>query len=264
MQTVKIIPLKNLSHRLREQLYAAQVASGDVYTFCKNLHLQARQQNMPWPGKDDLQKATKGRYPLYSQSIQMVTHAFLANVKTTREIRQRHPNMKMRYPWRDKRFYPLLWPAQAVERKPGRVILPMGRGRPSIVLKLSLPQNVGSCKIVWRDGYELHACVTQENPSPVDVSSSDVLATVDLGQIHQCAVSTNTGKAMVTSGRAIRAIKRGRNKTLGSIASKRARRVRGFRRWRKLQTARNHVSTSWCRKARTRSKHPCSRSNVST
>jgi putative transposase len=250
MQTVKIIPLKHLSHRLREQLHAGQLASGEVYTFCKNVHLKAREENTPWPGKDELQKATKGQYPLHSQSIQMVTHAFLANVKTTRELRKSHPEMKMRYPWRDKRFYPLLWPAQAVKRKEGRIILPMGQGRASIVLKVSLPEAIGSCKIVWRDGYELHVCMEQQTAVVLQALDSQVRATVDLGQIHQCAVSTNTGKAMVVSGRGIRAVKRARNVALGEIAQKRARCTKGSRRWRKLQGARCKVTTRAERRCR--------------
>jgi putative transposase len=32
----------------------------------------------------------------------------------------------------------------------------MGRGRPSLVFKLELPEQMGGCKLVWKDGYELH------------------------------------------------------------------------------------------------------------
>ena len=35
----------------------------------------------------------------------------------------------MKYPWRTKRFYPVNWPAQAVSKGTGRVVLPMGKGR---------------------------------------------------------------------------------------------------------------------------------------
>jgi Putative transposase DNA-binding domain len=42
---------------------------------------------------------------------------FLANVETTRELRK--TNRKIRYPYKDKRFYPLYWPAQAVSVERG-------------------------------------------------------------------------------------------------------------------------------------------------
>jgi putative transposase len=42
-----------------------------------------------------------------------VVHAFLANIQTTRQLRLTYPKMRMKYPWRIKRFYPVNWPAQA-------------------------------------------------------------------------------------------------------------------------------------------------------
>jgi putative transposase len=175
----------------------------------------------------------------------MICHAFLANVETVRQIKKQNP--KMRYPYKEKRFYPLLWPAQAVCIEPGRVVLPMGRSRPSIVLKVSIPENSGSCKIVWNDGFELHVCIPIE---PTDTAPGSVRATVDLGQIHQAAVTTDTGEALVVSGRGIRAIKRHLNQALGKIARKRSRCQKGSRRWQKLQRARAKISARVKRQVR--------------
>jgi putative transposase len=142
----------------------------------------------------------------------MVWHQFLANVDTTRELRQ--TNRKIRYPYKDKTFYPLLWPAQAVSVERRRIVLPMGRGRCSLVFKLDLPKQIGGCKLVWKDGYELHVSVpteqAQEAPGPVQ-------ATVDPGEIHQAAVTTNTGAALVVSGRGIRSLKRRHHMALGQL-----------------------------------------------
>jgi putative transposase len=126
-----------------------------------------------------------------------------------------------------------------VHVEPGRVVLPMGRGRQSIVLRVNVPANAGACKIVWNDGYELHVSVPIE---PADESPGTVRATADLGQIHQAAVTVNTGEALVVSGRGIRSIKRRRNQALGESARKRSRGKKGSRRWRKLQRARAKVS----------------------
>ena len=35
----------------------------------------------------------------------------------------------------------------------------MGRGNPSLVLPLYLPENSGACTLVWNHGFELHVCV---------------------------------------------------------------------------------------------------------
>jgi putative transposase len=191
-----------------------------------------------WPGRNELQKATKGQFALQSQSVQMVVHAFLANIATTRKLRQTHPQMKMKYPWREKRFFPVKWPAQAVSCENGRVVLPMGRGRKSLVLPLDLPEKSGACSLVWNNGFELHVCV--ETPQ-AEEAPGQVHATVDLGEIHLATVSTNTGKAMMVTGRGIRSLKRQRSKQLGQLAKKQSRCKEYSGRWRKLQRAKNKI-----------------------
>src|SRR5713226_6465257 len=208
MQTVRIYRLDHLSPTLFQRLKATQMEAAQVWNTCCDLHKEARQTRSKWPGQIELQQATKGRFALHSQSVQMVVHAFLANIDTTRKLRATHPKMGMKYPWRTKRFYPVRWPAQAVSREPGRVVLPMGRGRASLVLRLDLPENSGACSLVWNRGFELHVCIEipQAKQAP-----GNVRATVDLGEIHLAAVTTNTGAAIVISGRGIRSLKRQRH-----------------------------------------------------
>src|SRR6266571_7266180 len=106
-----------------------QQEAAQVWNCCMEIHKQTRMTHAKWPGRNALQKATKGRFALHSQSVQMIVHAFLANIDTTRQLRQSHPQMKMKYPWRTKRFYPVSWPAQAICKQQGRIVLPMGKGR---------------------------------------------------------------------------------------------------------------------------------------
>jgi putative transposase len=245
METVYIYPLPTLRPSLRRRLYEAQREAARVWTRCRDLHLAARQRHARWPDRDELQQATKGQFALHSQTVQMVCHQFLANVDTTRELRQ--TNRKIRYPYKDKRFYPLFWPAQAVSRERGRIVLPMGRGRPSLVFKLDLPEQVGGCKLVWKDGYELHVSVPT---TPVLQAPGGAHATVDLGEIHQAAVTTTTGAALVVSGRGIRSLKRKHHRALGQLDRKRKRCQPDSRRWRKLQWARRQVSARKRRQVR--------------
>jgi hypothetical protein len=56
--------------------------------------------------------------------IQMFCHQFLTIVENTRQARRRNPHL--RYPYRDKRYHSLYWPARAVSVESGRVVLPMG------------------------------------------------------------------------------------------------------------------------------------------
>jgi putative transposase len=245
MKTIRVYRLTHLSQSQFSRLKAAQMEAAQVWNFCMETHKAARQNHERWPWRNELQQATKGKYALHSQSIQMVVHAFLANIDTTRQLRKEQPQMQMKYPWRTKRFYPVKWPAQAVSKEKGRVILPMGKGRKSLVLPLNLPENSGACSLVWNNGFELHVCV--EIPQ-AEQTPGEVHATVDLGEIHLAAVTTNTGKAMIVTGRAIRSLKRQRHKQGGQLAKKQSKCKKHSRRWKKLQRAQNKV----CRRAERR------------
>jgi len=230
MNTVRIYPLTHLSTTQVQRLRDAQREAAQVWNFCMQIHKDARLQHTSWPGRNELQRATKGRFALHSQSLQMVVHAFLANIDTTRQLRHTHPQMQMRYPYKEKQFYPVMWPEQ------GRVVLPMGRGRKSLVLPLDLPENSGACTLVWNNGYELHVCVEIEQQ---ETAPGDKHATVDLGEIHLAAATTNTGKAMIVTGRGIRSLKRQRTMQIRTITKKQARCTKYSRRWKKLQHAKN-------------------------
>lgn len=98
-----------------------------------------------------------GPFALHSQPVPMVCHQFLAKVGTARERRQTTP--RIRSPSKDQRCFPVSWPAQAVRGERGRLVLPMGRGRPSLVCQRDLPERIGGCKLVWKDGAERHVSV---------------------------------------------------------------------------------------------------------
>src|SRR6266699_5624194 len=243
MHTVRIYRLDHLSTKLFQRLKAAQMEAAEVWNTCCELHKEARQTRSMWPGQSELDQATKRRFALYAQSVQKVVRVFLANVETARRLRKTNP--KIRYPWKTKRFYPVMWPAQAVYRQSGRVILPMGRGRASIVLPLDLPENSGACTLVWNRGFELHVCI--EVPQAEHAPGKN-RATVDLGEIHLAAVTTSTSKALMVTGRGIRSLKRQRNQQLGKIARKQSRCQKYSSRWKKLQRAK----TKQCRRTERR------------
>jgi putative transposase len=245
VNTVRIYRLDQLSASMFHRLKAAQMEAAQVWNLCMETHKQARMSHIQWPDANKLHQITKNRFALYSQSVQQVTRAFLANIETTRELRKTHPQMRMKYPWRTKRFYPVRWPAQAVSKEKGRVILPMGKGRKSIVLPVELPENSGACTLVWNNGFELHVCVG--TPQAKDAPGENQ-ATVDLGEIHLAAVTTNTGQALIVTGRGIRSLKRQRSQRLGKIAKKQSRCKKYSRRWKKLQRAKNKV----CRRSERR------------
>ena len=144
-----------------------------------------------WPRRDDLQKLTKSKYQLHSQTVQMIGHQLLANVEATAERRRNDPSCRRwLVPLQGQALLPALLAGAGGDYDPAakRLILPMGRGRKSLVFKLDLDFVPGAAKLVWNDGYELHLVRTDlasaaEPPGPNR-------ATVDLGEIHQAAVAT--------------------------------------------------------------------------
>lgn len=239
MERVRILSLKGISKRQAAVIRQGQMEAARVWTECRDMHVKARRENAPWPNRDALQKATKSRFALHSQSIQMVAHTFLANVDSARENR-RNGREDIRYPYRDKRFFPLMWPAQAMGLEEKRIVLPMGRGRPSLVFpRPEWLLEKCACKVIWNGvHHELHVAVNEAGPESAVTETTERHATVDLGQIHQAAAVANTGEALVVSGRGIRSLKRLHSKQLGEIQKKRSRCQKGSRRWRKLGKAR--------------------------
>src|SRR6266568_4922577 len=140
MKTIRMYRLVNLSSSQFNRAKAAQMEAAQVWNCCMGTHKQARFDQTQWPSEHDLRDLVKSRFALHSQSIQAIVRLFITNIETTRQLRKTHPRMQMKYPWRTKRFYPVSWPAQAVSKEKGRVLLPMGKGRTSLVLPLDLPE----------------------------------------------------------------------------------------------------------------------------
>jgi putative transposase len=164
----------------------------------------------------------------------------------------RQTNLRHRYPYHPKRYMTVQWPAQAVSRQGKRLILPMGRGRKSFSFHLpDLPEQIGAVSLVWSGGYELHL-VTPAAPQAEDSvhAEQSVQASVDLGEIHQAAVTTSTGQGLIVTGRGMRSLKRQYNMTLGRLSRLQARCQKGSKRWRRLQYAKERESGKSKRRVR--------------
>lgn len=235
MQTTKIYRLPYQKSEVFERLKAAQIEAAKVWNECVAAHQNARRDSEVWPNQTRLQKLTKGKYQLHSQSVQMVCQAFLANIDSTRANRLMGIR-KMKYPWRTKKFYPLAWPAQAIKYKRGKLILPMGRGRKSLSFKLDLDFTPGAVSLIWNRGFEIHIKVEVELENQKNTANK---ATIDLGEIHHSAVTTNTGEGLIVSGRGIRSLKRQRNVALAKLSRRQSKCIKYSNKWKKLQKTKN-------------------------
>ena len=142
----------------------------------------------------------------------------------------------MKYPWRIKKFYPVLWAAQSVKYNDGKQTLPMGRVRQSLSFMLKLDFAPGAISLVWNRGFELHIKEEVDSQKP---KHTGVKAAIDLGEIHHSALCTNTGQGLIVSGRGIRSLKRQRNIALAKLSRKQSKCQKYSKRWKKLQATKN-------------------------
>ena len=88
MQTVRIFHLKKLSSTASKLVYEGEKEAARLWNFCCATHKTSRESKQKWPNRNSLQELTKQKFALHSQSVQMVCHAFLANIDTAVQIKK--------------------------------------------------------------------------------------------------------------------------------------------------------------------------------
>jgi putative transposase len=90
-----------------EKLFECNRISAEVWNECLRLAKEHHQQTGKWITKRELQKATKGRFPIHSQSIQAVCHKYLFARDSAKKARQKGLNIK--YPYKKKKYFNTKW-----------------------------------------------------------------------------------------------------------------------------------------------------------
>ena len=224
-----------LKHPDRLQTEARQEAARCWNDMVK-LHKYIRKRHWKWPSKNDLQKHAKGRYSLHSQTIQSLTDKFYASIDTIRTLRKKG-DKTARYPWRcEKKFQVVVWKGQAIKRHGSRIVLPMGRGRKPIRLKVPFDKlPVG--KIVGAELGFRELRLTIQNEIEPAVSAGENTVAADLGIIHT-AVMTDGIQSQAVVGRGLRSLTQYKNKQHAQYTALIDRCKKGSRRKRKLKRSR--------------------------
>ncbi|WP_026078530.1 hypothetical protein [Saccharococcus caldoxylosilyticus] len=90
-----------------DRLYACNRESVRVWNECLRLAKEHFLQYGRWITKSELQKQTKRKFHLHSQSIQTVCHQYLfARQAAHHALQQGHP---ARYPYKKKKYFPTKW-----------------------------------------------------------------------------------------------------------------------------------------------------------
>ncbi|WP_102177574.1 RNA-guided endonuclease InsQ/TnpB family protein, partial [Fischerella thermalis] len=198
-----------------------------------------------WMSKSELQKATKGRFHLHSQSIQAVCHKYLfARDAAHQAIRK--GIQTARYPYKSKNHYNTKWAKDGFKiHGNGKIELSMGihngkREKPIVLHTKNLPEEtIKEIELCYDHG--LYLSVSFEDGKENLPYEKKQSAGVDPGEIHTLVAFAESGEALIITGRKIRSIHRLRNKKVAAIQRLQSKCKKGSRQWKKYQRAKRYV-----------------------
>ena len=215
-------------------------------------------KNKRSPGKYDIQHfltslAPEDR-PLHAHTTEIIAHDLYDAITTSRTNRKN--GMRVRSPWRKKNYRPLSFSkGYGWKVKNDRLNLSLGRGRPGVSLPLPVvhdsdtgdsvpPEMWGEIQLCWdidARKWSLHIPYDTERQQ----ACGESVTAVDEGIINPMALATWTDKhtidVTIINGREGRAIKRLRNKSVGTLQHKLNKAKVGSKHHRRLMAAKKKI-----------------------
>ena len=222
---------------------AVRLEAGRLWSWLVERHATARQQGAKWPTKAALQKEVakrhtahavaekeiKRQFPaLHSQSAQQLVADFCEAIASA-ELLRKH-GKPYAYPHKKPRYRQVIFTNQGAKVRHGVLSLPCGEaGRLAIRLPkgVTLPGRLMEVRLDY-GGVEI-VCEVVETPH----AGGPVIG-IDLG-VNTVIAATDGEKAILVSGREIKATIQLRNKLLAEITAKHAHKTTGSRRHTRLQ-----------------------------
>ncbi len=213
----------------------------DTLVLAKDYH----KENGKWINKNQLHLATKGKYPLHSQSIQAVYEKYLQAGENARQARIKGL-VSIRYPWRQKKNYNTKWKKDGFKIYPnGKIELSIGiwqgkRQKPLVIKVGKLPPNkIQEIELIW--DRKLMLALTYDDGAEAKTASGLNIVAIDPGEIHSIAAVCENNQGLIITGRKLRSIKRLRNKKLQELQKKMSPCQKHSRQWKKYRRAMNYV-----------------------
>jgi putative transposase len=171
--------------------------------------------------------------------VQAIIEKFCATIDGVR-TKRKNGDKTARYPFRKRRYFNPIFKGQALKVQDQHLLLPLGRGREPIRVRLPHELPVGT--VVQAElGYgEIYLTIIREI-AELPPSGSVKAGGLDIGVIH-LAMVTDGEKALAVSGRGLRSVKQGRAKAQANLRKKRSRTKPGSRRRTRLNRARYRAS----------------------
>lgn len=228
-----------------DQATTARTEAARLWSRMVKLHAWFRKRQLKWPTCGDFEKHFKGRFVLHSQTVQAIIQKFFAHIDGAGTHRK-NGYTEARYPHRLRTHVNVIWKGQSIKVEGNRLVLPMGKGRKPLSIRLpSIPDgDIAQAELAFG---KLLVTVNREISEPVP---GERTIAADLGLIH-LAVVTDGKESLGVVGRGLRSLKQGHAKSLASISMLQARCHKGSRRWKKLQAGKRGHS----RRAQDRSRN---------
>ncbi|CAM4142434.1 transposase [Paenibacillus alkaliterrae] len=240
----QIVPFQ-ASKRDIDRLFDCNRESAQVWNECLQLAKDYYMKHQKWISQSELQKKTKGRFHLHSQSIQAVCHKYV--FARTGAYQSVQKGIKTsRYPYKKKDHYNTKWAKDGFKiNENGKIELSMGnhhgtREKPIVVHTSRLPEgHIKEIELCYDNG--LYLAVSYEDGKESNSYGEQNAAGVDLGEIHTIAAFGQDGGSLIVTGRKVRAIHRLRNKKAGEIQRLQSKCKQGSRQWKKYQRAKRYI-----------------------
>ena len=228
-----------------EKLFACNRTSALVWNDCLSLAREHHQQTAKWIPKSALHLATKGNYPIHSQSVQAVFEKYVDARENAKRAREQG-YARVRYPYKEKKHFNTKWKKDGFRISDnGKIELSLGinkgkRQKPISVRLKNLPSGkIKEIELVYDRGLKL--AIAYDDGLKPKQNLNTYMAAVDLGEIHSITAVTENGQGIIITGRKVRSVKRLRNKKVKELQKKLAKCQKGSRQWKKYRRALNYI-----------------------
>jgi putative transposase len=208
-------------------------------------HFRIRRRHLKWPSKARWQRWAKGRYPgLSAQSTQQIIGEFCEAVNSARQLRK-NGQLDANYPWKKRRYRDVVYTNQDARLRDGWLVLPNGKSgtlRARLPEGVPLPGRLMEVRLCCRR--LILVCQLPDEPKPAGPTIG-----VDLG-VNTLIAATDGETAVLVSGREVKATVQWRNKRLASLSQRQSRKLKGSRRWKRLQRQKRKLLAKAARRVR--------------
>ncbi|WP_343834688.1 transposase [Bacillus horti] len=227
-----------------DRLFDCNRVSGQVWNYCVELARAHHVKSGKWITKSELQTATKGLFPIHSQSIQAVCHNYLFSRDAAMKARRK--GLKNKYPYKKKKTFNTKWANNGfVLHENGKIELKMGnwkgqRQKPLVIWVGRLPQGeVKEIELIF--DRKLMICMSYEDGVGRKENKGQHLAAIDAGEIHTIAAVASNGESVIITGRKMRSIHQLRNKKLAELGRKMSKCQKYSKQWKKYNRAKQYI-----------------------